>query len=252
MKAGTSLRHARRQAGLSQRELASRAGVPQSTVGRIENGAAEPRSSTLDRLLRACGFQLEALPKLGEGIDRSLIGEFLRLSPRERIEYNAEAAINSERLVGRALKCDPIQILQALVGYEVQIVLIGGQAAVVHGSPSVTTDLDICYEPSAANYKQMVAILEELGARAAPVKDGHRLTFETNFGNIDCVESPRGIWHYEKLIATACRVDLGGFVVKVAPLEDLIYLKRMAGRPKDLIEVEVLGALRDELEAADE
>jgi hypothetical protein len=42
-------------------------------------------------------------------------------------------------------------------------------------------------------------------------------------------------------------MDLGGFVVNVVALDDLIRMKRAAGRPKDRIEVEVLLALRDEI-----
>lgn len=80
------LRHARRSAGLSQRELAERAGVPQSTVARIEGGDVDPRVSTLAKLLQTSGYGLEALPALGVGVDRTQIVERLKLSPRERIE----------------------------------------------------------------------------------------------------------------------------------------------------------------------
>jgi transcriptional regulator with XRE-family HTH domain len=84
--------------------LAERTGVPQSTIGRIEIGAIDPRASTLDRLLRACHFELEALPSLGEGIDRSQIRDRLRLSPRERIEAASGAAAAVARIRGRARK----------------------------------------------------------------------------------------------------------------------------------------------------
>jgi hypothetical protein len=43
-------------------------------------------------------------------------------------------------------------------------------------------------------------------------------------------------------------MDIGGVTVKVASIDDLIRMKRAAGRPKDLIELEVLGALRDEID----
>lgn len=203
-------------------------------------------------MLQVCGFQLEALPKLGEGLDRSVMRELLRLSPRERIDYNAKSATNTERLLGRSLKWDPMRILRTLEQRAVQYVLIGGQAAIVSGSATVTTDIDICIEPSETNHKRLVSALQELGGPAAGIRNGHRLTFDTDFGTVDCVESPRGIWQYDKLKATAERADLGGLSVDVASLEDVILMKRAAGQPKDLIEVEVLGALREELEAADE
>lgn len=92
MKAARVLRWARREAGLSQRALAARAGVLQSTVGRIEIGAVDPRCETMSRLLRACGFDLEVEPALGDGVDRSLIREFLSLTPTDRIARLATEA----------------------------------------------------------------------------------------------------------------------------------------------------------------
>jgi hypothetical protein len=99
---GTVLAAARRRAGLSQRQLALVAGVPQSTVGRIEAGLIDPRASTLRALLRACGEDLEAVPRLGIGIDRSQIRERLTLSPRERVAEVGRAWRATERIRGRA------------------------------------------------------------------------------------------------------------------------------------------------------
>ena len=85
MNAARALRWARLTAGLSQKDLAAKTGVPQSTVGRIEAGRTDPRSSTLIKLLRACGCDLEVEPLRGRGIDRSQIRALLALSPTERI-----------------------------------------------------------------------------------------------------------------------------------------------------------------------
>jgi transcriptional regulator with XRE-family HTH domain len=90
MKAARALREARRRAGLSQRELAEKSGVPQSTIGRIEAGAVDPRARTLDRLLRACGLDLELAPRLGQGVDRTQIRACLTLSPAARIARAGE------------------------------------------------------------------------------------------------------------------------------------------------------------------
>lgn len=98
MRADRVLRRARHQAGLSQRALAARAGVLQSTVGRIEIGAVDPRFETMTRLLRACGFDVEVAPALGEGVDRSQIRELLKLSPTERV-----ARLTTEARFVRAL-----------------------------------------------------------------------------------------------------------------------------------------------------
>ena len=82
---GRSLAASRRRAGLTQRRLAEIAGVPQSTVARIESGDIEPRASTLRTLLRACGADLEVSERLGVGVDRSVIVERLGLRPVERL-----------------------------------------------------------------------------------------------------------------------------------------------------------------------
>ena len=104
MNAATVLRHARRHAGLSQRGLARRAGVPQSTVGRIESGAVDPAASTLDRLLRACGEQLEAMPVIGAQVDRTLIEQKLALNDDERVTSTAAAAYAIQSLRDAALR----------------------------------------------------------------------------------------------------------------------------------------------------
>jgi predicted transcriptional regulator len=83
--AARMLRHARRSAGLTQRALSTKTGIPQETIARIEAGRADPRVVTLDRLLEGCGYGLEHLPRLGIGIDRSQIRALLSLSPSERL-----------------------------------------------------------------------------------------------------------------------------------------------------------------------
>ena len=92
MSFGTQLMRARSAAGLSQRELARRAGVPQSTVGRIETDAMVPRVDTLQRLLGECGAELQVVPRPGAGVDRTQLRERLKLSPLERVEEAAAAA----------------------------------------------------------------------------------------------------------------------------------------------------------------
>lgn len=86
MSAATYVDQARRAAGLSQRELSRRTGVPQSAIARIERGLQVPRADTLERLLKACGFELRLGPVRGGGVDRSQVDEWLDLSPPERLE----------------------------------------------------------------------------------------------------------------------------------------------------------------------
>lgn len=83
---------ARRRAGLTQRELAERSGVPQSTIARIESGRTDPRMRTLERLLRACNQTLEVYDGSGAGVDTSMMRELLKLTPDERVDYAVRAA----------------------------------------------------------------------------------------------------------------------------------------------------------------
>ena len=87
---GRMLRHARGRAQLTQRELSARVGIPQETIARIETGRVDPRVGTLDRLLEGCGFGLEHLPRLGIGIDRTVIRRLIELTPSERLELGIE------------------------------------------------------------------------------------------------------------------------------------------------------------------
>jgi transcriptional regulator with XRE-family HTH domain len=89
MGAGPILKEARRKAGLTQRELARLAGMPQPAVSRIERDHVSPRLDTLDVLLRRCGVALDLVERPGLGVDRTLIRERLRLSPIERVRLTA-------------------------------------------------------------------------------------------------------------------------------------------------------------------
>jgi transcriptional regulator with XRE-family HTH domain len=89
-----TLRYARRRAGLTQRELARLAGMPQAAVGRIETGKVTPRVDTLSKLLDLCGCSLEVEPKRGIAIDGTLIRSLLDLSDADRAETAAQSGRN--------------------------------------------------------------------------------------------------------------------------------------------------------------
>ena len=83
--AGRMVHEARGRARLTQRELAAKSGIPQETIARIERGRADPRVNTMDRLLTACDFGLEVMPRLGIGVDRTQIQERLNVAMDERL-----------------------------------------------------------------------------------------------------------------------------------------------------------------------
>lgn len=156
---------------------------------------------------------------------------------------------------------DPLALVRALAEQGVRFVLIGGFAAAIRGSPVITGDVDVCYARDDDNLERLAAALDELGAtlRGAPpdvpfrpdartLKAGDHFTFATMVGALDCLGTPAGTNGFADIDASATDEDLDGFVVRVASVDDLIRMKRAAGRPQDLIAVEWLAALRDELE----
>lgn len=157
---------------------------------------------------------------------------------------------------------DPVHMLRRLQAHRVRFVLVGGLAAKAHGSPTLTVDIDICYARDRENLESLAAALGELGAklRGAPpdlpfhpdrrtLERGDTFTFTTDHGDLDILGTPSGTAGFEDLSANAEEAVLGeDLVVPVASLDDLIRMKRAAGRPKDRVELEILGALREEIE----
>ena len=154
---------------------------------------------------------------------------------------------------------DPVAALQVLVAHKVDFVVIGGIAGRLWGSPTVTRDLDICYARAPANLERLAAALQEVHAKLRGVREevpfrvdartlaaGDSFTFKSDVGDVDCLGTPTGTGGYDDLRASAERLDVDGLKVWVTSLADLIEMKRAAGRQKDRVEVEVLGALRDE------
>ena len=154
------------------------------------------------------------------------------------------------------VELDPEPILRALVQRGVDFVVIGGIAAVLHGSARLTYDLDLCFAPDAANLSALGDVLVALGARLRGVDDAvpfvpdaatlrrvEVLTLATAAGDVDVLARPAGAPSYEALRRRADRYEIGSFSVLVASVEDLIAMKRAAGRPKDLADVAELEAI---------
>lgn len=85
------LRHARREAHLTQRQLAERAGTSQAAIARYEKARVMPDLATVFRLLRSCGFDLRLDLQPHDDHDEVLIAENLRRSPAQRAAHNQRA-----------------------------------------------------------------------------------------------------------------------------------------------------------------
>ena len=148
-----------------------------------------------------------------------------------------------------------------LVSNEVRFVVIGGIAAALQGSTTLTADLDILYDRAGDNIGRLARSLSALGAVrrdlptgvTAPVderalRNGLNVLLSTSAGDLDCLaETPSGRFTYAQVAPTSERLRVDrGLEISVASLDELIRMKRATGREKDRVEVEILAALRDE------
>lgn len=97
MKASKLLHQARARGGLSQRELSALTGVPQPMISAIERGLQDPRHGTLDKLLHACGQEVDLVLRGGEGVDPTQFIPGLKTSFQSRLRTAVESAKNLER-----------------------------------------------------------------------------------------------------------------------------------------------------------
>ena len=151
-------------------------------------------------------------------------------------------------------------ILHRLVDAGVEFVLIGGLAAVAHGSQFVTEDVDVCAPLSASNLQRIVAALNGLNARFSksgcsdPLPDdpGELLGFknlylDTSQGPIDLLSEVDGLGQYEQVNQGAIEMDFGEYRCRVLGIDALIAAKQAINRPKDKPVIIELMAIRERL-----
>lgn len=155
------------------------------------------------------------------------------------------------------MSASPTRLLVELADAGVDFVVIGGIAVVVQGHIRTTRDLDITYATSPDNLEALGQALVALDARLRGVTevvpfvpDGRTLrgaellTLETTEGSLDLLAAPPGAPPYSKLKARAERVEIEDRDVLIASIEDLVAMKRAAGRPRDLEDIEALEEIR--------
>jgi hypothetical protein len=150
-------------------------------------------------------------------------------------------------------------LMEALDRHAVDFVVIGGIAGIAHGSAYPTYDFDILYARDEGNLDRMAAALKELGVtlRGAPadlpfqidartLAAGCNFTFDSRYGRFDILGEADGMRDYEVMRADAKTEKAWGVRVRIASLDDLIRMKRAAGRPKDKLMVEELIAIAED------
>lgn len=152
---------------------------------------------------------------------------------------------------------DPERIFAVLAAHGVDYVVVGGLAVQVHGHVRMTNDLDLIPSPARANLARLAAALNQLEARVLnPGAEGvvidskmlPRATlwqFATSAGDVDVLHEAPGAASFADMRARALEVSLGDLRIPFAAREDLIRMKRAAGRPVDLADIAAL-TLQDE------
>jgi hypothetical protein len=123
-------------------------------------------------------------------------------------------------------------------------VVIGGIAAVLHGVPRATFDLDILIEATQENAQRLLDALAEAGLRTATLTSAedvvaHELTIFNDYVRIDVQTSTPGL-EFEKAWTNHEVMEYAGQEFYVVSEEDLIRSKRAAGRDVDLADVRLL------------
>jgi predicted nucleotidyltransferase len=153
-----------------------------------------------------------------------------------------------------------LELLQALLSARVEFVVIGGVAAIAHGSSYFTKDLDVVAPLSVENCGRILSALTPFEPRfyqahgkprvdksAELLAEFKNLYLSTTLGTIDLLGSLPPVGDYQRVLERAASQELYGAPCLVMSLDDLIAVKQHVGRPKDrAVEIE-LRAIRERL-----
>ncbi len=149
-------------------------------------------------------------------------------------------------------------LLRALCEGAVEFVVVGGVAAVLHGAPTTTQDVDIVHRRTAGNVDRLLKVLGALDARIrdpagrllrptrAQLMGKGQLNLSTTLGPLDPVCQLHDGRGYDELHKRTIRMSDGALELLVLDLPTLIEVKAGAGREKDRLVVPILVRLLDE------
>lgn len=137
------------------------------------------------------------------------------------------------------------ELLRRLLEARVEFVIIGGVAAIAHGSAAFTLDFDIAAPLSEENLTRLLGALADLRPRYALAADKRAVTESarilarnknlyllTDLGRLDIVSEVPPIGSYEAVASRALQVEVMGLSCLVISLDDLIAVKAHLGRDK--------------------
>jgi transcriptional regulator with XRE-family HTH domain len=228
---------ARRSAGLSQRELAARAGVAQQEIARYERGRVTPSLEKLRSLIAACGLELTfGLARADHSYDEQIVAA-LKLSPTKRLERalrDAQPLRAARAQAGGAPgpeRVDVLGVLRALERAGVQYVLIGELAEVLHGSPLLPVTGTVTIVPRAGQRERISSAIAATGGRpmsssTTPAIDAPASFALAAYGTeLVVAPAPTGTQGHDDLRRDATKVPLDEYLeVTVASLVDLVRL----------------------------
>jgi predicted nucleotidyltransferase len=149
-------------------------------------------------------------------------------------------------------------LLERLREADVDFVLVGGLAVNAWGYLRATRDVDLVPDPSPENLARLDGLLVALGGKVEVgdrllesgairtfLRTGDRTLVLTDLGRIDVLQGLPQVPAFSALDERATDVNLGGLIVKVCSLDDLLAMKRASDRPRDRDDLEALEAARD-------
>jgi hypothetical protein len=150
------------------------------------------------------------------------------------------------------------QLLQHLCDAEIDFVIVGGFAGILHGSSLVTRDLDVCTiltGESVAKLREALRELKPMHRMTSPKRsflehtdqdDTHEnLYLQTELGPVDLLSSITGVGDYARVREASIEMELFGRRCRVISLEDLIRAKEALGREKDRLAAKELRAIAE-------
>lgn len=148
------------------------------------------------------------------------------------------------------------RLLQRLSDAKIDFVIVGGFAAMLHGSSLLTRDLDVCAVLTAENLDKLRDVFRDLHPvhRMAPQRLSfldnpdpgvplNNLYLQTDLGPLDLLSTITGVGDFERVRTASIQVELFGQSVNVMAIEDLIQAKQALGREKDWLAVKELKAI---------